>query len=386
MEQNEGNPLTTLNASSILDISPLLENCLHNDDEAGIFSSINIKSDYFDRPALASKPNIKKCPLLLSINIQSIQSKFNNLLLLIKELQTANCLIDIIALQETWNVPFVDQLTLPGFHLLILVNRKNQCGGGVGFYINSRFKYNICNNFPSHPKTFKNMVIEVHYPNHHLLLSCIYRSPNPNTGISVTNHLEEFMLLFDNHLRNINDLTMDSYIFLDASINLNHLNTSSNSREYLNTIISNGFLPTITKAIRINNDSATFINQILSIVTSNVINAGTLVMDTSDHFCNFISLPANNQVNFTKTHQCRVPGRSVHPRSVHPFTFFSVSAFLSTRIGPCRSEAPSTAWVAPGDHEPLIGGARWRSMGELRLGRSVTWSFCRWTYHQGTSM
>jgi hypothetical protein len=79
-----------------------------------------------------------------------------------------------------------------------------------------------------------------------------------------------------------------------------------------------------------------------------------------------------------------VPGRSVHPRSVHPFTFFSLSAFLSTRRGPCRSEAPSTAWAAPGDHEPLLGGARWRSMGELRLGRSVTWSFCRWTYRQGT--
>ncbi len=79
-----------------------------------------------------------------------------------------------------------------------------------------------------------------------------------------------------------------------------------------------------------------------------------------------------------------VPWRCVHVRSVHPFNLFSVSAVLSTRRGPCRSEAPSTARAAPGDHEPLIGGARWRSMGELRLGRSVTWSFCRWTYRQGT--
>ncbi len=65
--------------------------------------------------------------------------------------------------------------------------------------------------------------------------------------------------------------------------------------------------------------------------------------------------------------------------------FFSLGVpTLSTRRGPCRSEAPSTARAAPGDHEPLIGGARWRSMGELCLGRSVTWSFCRWTYRQGT--
>ncbi len=38
---------------------------------------------------------------------------------------------------------------------------------------------------------------------------------------------------------------------------------------------------------------------------------------------------------------------------------------------------------APGDHEPLIGGAWSRSMGELRLGQSVTWSFRGWTYRLG---
>jgi hypothetical protein len=74
-----------------------------------------------------------------------------------------------------------------------------------------------------------------------------------------------------------------------------------------------------------------------------------------------------------------VPCHCVHPRSVHLFTFFSVSAFLSTRRWLCRTEAPSTAQAAPGDHEPLIGGARWQSMGEPRLGRNVTWSFCGWT-------
>ncbi len=52
--------------------------------------------------------------------------------------------------------------------------------------------------------------------------------------------------------------------------------------------------------------------------------------------------------------------RCVHPRCVHQFNFFSVSAFLSTRRGPCRSEAPSTTRAAPGDHllaEP--GGGPW---------------------------
>jgi hypothetical protein len=38
----------------------------------------------------------------------------------------------------------------------------------------------------------------------------------------------------------------------------------------------------------------------------------------------------------------------------------------------------------PSDQELLIGGAWWWSMGELRLGRSVMWSFCGWTNRQST--
>ncbi len=79
-----------------------------------------------------------------------------------------------------------------------------------------------------------------------------------------------------------------------------------------------------------------------------------------------------------------MPWRLVPRPFIHPFNFFSVLAFLSTRRGPCRSEAPSTARAAPGDHKPLIGGVRWRSMGELRLGRIVTRTKSRGTKHQGT--
>jgi hypothetical protein len=36
----------------------LFENYLHNNDDAGIFSFINIKSDYFNCSSWASKPNV----------------------------------------------------------------------------------------------------------------------------------------------------------------------------------------------------------------------------------------------------------------------------------------------------------------------------------------
>jgi hypothetical protein len=78
---------------------------------------------------------------------------------------------------------------------------------------------------------------------------------------------------------------------------------------------------------------------------------------------------------------------TLRPPTFHPpVHFFPVSAFLLTRRRPCRREAPSTALAAPGNHEPLIGGAQWRSMGVLHLGQSVTWSFCGWTHRQRTNI
>jgi hypothetical protein len=274
-----------------------MNNYFHSDDDVGIFSDITINSEYYNCITLADKISTRNCPLLISLNIQSLQSKFSNLLQFINELNSVKLNVDVIALQETWKVPHVDQFTIPGFHPLVYADRKGSRGGGVGFYIKSSLKFTILNNFPSLPKVFENIVIDIQYPNQHLLLSCIYRSPNPNQGVTITDHIDEFIAKLDDHLTKINERKANSYIFLDANINLSLLNSNKNSKEYLNTIVSNGFLPTITKATRIQNESATFIDQILTNVTDNIQNFGTLVTDVSDHFCNFVFIPHKNHIN-----------------------------------------------------------------------------------------
>jgi hypothetical protein len=75
--------LASLNYSDRFAVTNLITNYLLNDDEAGIFSDITIKSDYFICTSLAAKLSNKSCPLLLSLNIQRLQSKYRNLLQLI---------------------------------------------------------------------------------------------------------------------------------------------------------------------------------------------------------------------------------------------------------------------------------------------------------------
>jgi hypothetical protein len=51
----------------------------------------------------------------LSINVQSLLSKHEQLLQFIQELEKSNITIEVIAVQEIWDVQYADLVNLPGF-------------------------------------------------------------------------------------------------------------------------------------------------------------------------------------------------------------------------------------------------------------------------------
>ncbi len=221
MNLHDNNLLADLNNSIQYDISNIVNNYLHQDDENNIFSSINLSSDYQDVHSIVHKYSPRNNPLIISCNIQSLQSKFDKLKSLINEFRTMNLEIDIIALQETWNIPYTNMFTIPGFHPIVTITRGNSHGGGVGFYINSNHKYKLVNISPSISRIFENLTIELTHYKRKILLSCVYRSPNPPPGTSISSHLEQFITKFDSHLLNLSNHRLPSYIMLDSNINLN---------------------------------------------------------------------------------------------------------------------------------------------------------------------
>jgi hypothetical protein len=94
-----------------------------------------VYSQYHDIESLSILCATQKRPVILSINIQSLQSKHEQLCLEINELVAKNIEIDAIVLQETWNIQYPEFLDIDGFKPLIFKNRRGMRGGGVGFYI-----------------------------------------------------------------------------------------------------------------------------------------------------------------------------------------------------------------------------------------------------------
>ncbi len=64
-------------------------------------------------------------PIYLSINIQSLMSKHENLVQFINDLNAAKISVDVIALQEIWDVRYHELVNIPGYKPLIYKKRRN---------------------------------------------------------------------------------------------------------------------------------------------------------------------------------------------------------------------------------------------------------------------
>ncbi len=87
----------------------------------------------YDIDSLSNAEFISNNSIFLSINIQSLQSKYDQLLFELNQMESKGINVDILALQEVWDIRYPDLLSIPGFKPLIFKKRHGMRGGGVGF-------------------------------------------------------------------------------------------------------------------------------------------------------------------------------------------------------------------------------------------------------------
>ncbi|MFO0002259.1 MAG: endonuclease/exonuclease/phosphatase family protein, partial [bacterium] len=187
----------------------------------------------------------------LSLNVQSLLSKHEQLSIEISELELNNVTIDAIALQETWDVKYTDLVPINGFNPLIFKRRRDMRGGGVGFYIRNGLTAEIVENLsPFENKIIEALTIKLTYPDSKVTyLTSIYRSNGTLANVTATQQLDRFMEKFATLLTDLQALHKVSFVFLDANINLLRLQLPDPSL-YFNCILEKGFLQIISKATR----------------------------------------------------------------------------------------------------------------------------------------
>jgi hypothetical protein len=177
-------------------------------------------SNFLDFDSFKNKFKNSNQNILFSLNVQSLQSKIGHLSEVILDLKINECNPCIIALQETWFIPYTDKINIPNYNF-IHTHRKVNRGGGVGFFIRDDLDFKKLDNFSKFiPNTFECLTIEVQIGGKKNIVSTIYRSPTPPAHTSASDHQKNFISFLETHLSSLSHLNTDSFILLDSNINL----------------------------------------------------------------------------------------------------------------------------------------------------------------------
>ena len=198
---------------------------------------------------------------ILSLNVQSIRAKFDQLSVVLSTLYNEGLSFSVICFQETW-LRENDDITpflLPSYNL---VHQGKSCSehGGLFTYIRDDFYYKIIDKH-NNASSWEGLFIDIfgEQLNKQIHLGNIYRPPkNNNNNQSIEVFIEDFSPIVDKISRNMSH----GLIVGDFNINLLQIQEREKFGDFFDFMCVNGFLPKITFPTRFAKKSCSLIDQI----------------------------------------------------------------------------------------------------------------------------
>jgi hypothetical protein len=185
---------------------------------------------------------------------------------------------DIIALTETWlkNEDEMNMFKIPNYNLEFK-HRTNKNGGGVLLYIKDCLAYSVEGEINDIKfESFEHISISITRQNSHKEnFICIYKPPNTK----MKHFINEFEQLLDG-------LTSKHIVICgDFNIDLLKYDHQKETKNFVDNMFSNCFIPLINKPTRISHKSATLIDNfwVKDSILPSQLDAGILTEDISDH-------------------------------------------------------------------------------------------------------
>jgi hypothetical protein len=225
---------------------------------------------------------------IISLNTQSLNAKFSQLRSYVELYRNSNIDISALCLQETWLDDNSDTslLQLDGYNL---ISKGKKCSGhgGVAVYLHKKFAFEILKIDES--DKWDTLFISVKLPNtaaKQIVIGNIYRPPVSNR--ESINSFSEGMSRMFSLLNNFKHVVITG----DFNVDLLKFKTNHSINEYLENLISNGYIPKISYPTRLTETTGTLIDNFFVKVSDNFSHAtaGILVQNISDHLPYFVTL------------------------------------------------------------------------------------------------
>ena len=266
-----------------------------------------LPADYHDIDSFIRHMKIKKDTkfITLSLNIESISSKFNKLTAFLETLSKENCFLDAILIQESWlsdedcNSDTIKLFSIPGYQTIA---QGRKCGrkGGLIIYLREHYTYEPRDLYKT-SVDWEGQFIDITHINKEKLtpkitLANIYRPPRDNySNASI-----------DKFIKPITDIILvlckeKSTIISGGDYNIDLLQLASKNKfqEYFDIFVANGLLPQITLPTRFAKKRASLIDQIFCRFSKNTseLKSGIVVTKISDHLPCFSSIKVMIKAN-----------------------------------------------------------------------------------------
>ena len=235
--------------------------------------------------------NLKNCDdsklSLFHLNIRSPNCHHKELS---AYLPLLNKQVDCICLSEVWNYNLDLYKNIFPSYRGYFEKAIDSNIGGVAIFIKNELKisnrtkdFNI--EFSKNVRV-ENLWIEITNEKSNYLIGTIYRHPEGNVN-EFTNKLESTLtkITSDSKIK-------DCIITGDINIDLIKVENQTVVEDYLSTMLTNAFMPTIILPTRVTSHTCTLIDHIFcySKTHRNNIFSGNLFLDITDHFANFLIL------------------------------------------------------------------------------------------------
>jgi hypothetical protein len=275
-----------MNSGPAFEQSDLKQFLYDEEDENSINILENHSCNYFT-PEEVHTSFKSGCFSLYSHNIRSLAGHFDDLRDNIYLMLPAQ--FTVIALQEIWSINRSFDLT--GYSKLVYKTRDmNQtpnpnCGGGVGFFINSNFEFEVLEEESIFIEgVYESLWIKVKVNNNsYKIIGNVYRpnsAPKANLSLAISTHNSIISKIISNKSHSKCAIEIAS----DFNVDLLNFHNHAKTNEYLESLLSFGLLPTITRPTRVTHTTATVIDHIFVKNQSKSHLSGVITTSISDHF------------------------------------------------------------------------------------------------------
>ena len=275
------------------------------------FNNINT-CEYYEPTELSSMFSAQSNLSCFHLNCRGLSANWEQFYELMLNLHSETFSFDFICVSESYKCEHDQRIFISGYQPIITRQRENQFRGGVAMFIKCGINYKIRDDISIFiPHVFESLFIECCIKSQNVIVGVIYR-PNTPPKEDVDACIHNLNIIMET----VNNEKKNSIIMGDFNIDLLKYGINNKTNIYLDSVMSNGFIPMITKPTRKTHSTSTLIDHIHSNFKCINSLSGIVITDVADHYGIFHAIPIKKTKHVPQSAQFR---RKINDKNMENF-------------------------------------------------------------------